>query len=308
MTMYPIYEDALQLRNVTNTRFPFYTGLHVHGSYPIHHHELIEFGLVLHGEGTTVINGSTYSIRPGSMLIVLPHHIHSFVSDGEQRLEQLCCMFDMQILADALLEPELSAALLRVGDDLEPVLSLDEETFRNVRSLYGDIQQEFNSTEPGRNSLIRAKLVELVLQFIRQHPQMRDQTPISQKGKKKDAWKLVQYVNTHYMEESVTLELLSSMFLCSVPYISRSFKDLVGQSFLSYLHALRIRRASSLLAATQMNVSDIAAEVGFESFRTFSRVFKELKGVTPSEFRQAATAASAAEATTEPSAATIDVH
>lgn len=286
MTIFPIYEDALQMRNVTEAMFPFYIGIHSIDSYPVHHHEFAEIGLVLKGKGTMFINGVKHDFQPGTLFVLLPHQIHNFSNDTDSSLELVCCMFDIGILTDALLEPELSSLLLRIGDDLQPHSHLNPESFDTVRSIFQYLQREFGGLELGRNSLIRAKLVEVLMLFIRSHNGMpRPQAPRTPE-KKKDTWKLIQYVNTHYMQENVTLELLASLFQVSVPYISRSFKELVGRSFLSYLHALRIRRAASLLASTEMTVSDIAAEVGFESFRTFSRVFKELKGVTPSEFRQ----------------------
>lgn len=288
MTIFPIYEEALQMRNITEGMFPFYIGIHSIGSYPVHHHEFAEFGLVLKGKGSTVINGVKYDFQPGTMFMLLPHQIHNFSNDTDCSIELVCCMFDIGILTDALLELEVSSLLLRIGDDIQSHQLLDSTLFQSVSAMFLDMRKEFEGCELGRNSYLRAKLVEVLMLFIRSHNGITQPQSLRPHEKKKDTWKLVQYVNTHYMQENVTLELLASMFQVSVPYISRSFKELVGQSFLSYLHALRIRRASSLLASTEMTVSDIAAEVGFESFRTFSRVFKELKGVTPSEFRQTA--------------------
>ncbi|MFK7695442.1 AraC family transcriptional regulator [Paenibacillus sp. HJGM_3] len=285
MSTFPIYEDALQLRNVTEGMFPFYIGIHTIDSYPVHHHEFAEIGLVFRGKGRMFINGVKHEFQPGTLFMLLPHQIHNFSNDTDSSLELVCCMFDIGILTDALLEPELSSLLLRIGDDLHPHLQLNEALFASAKSMIDELHREFQGHELGRNSIIRAKLVEVLLLFIRAHAGIsRPQKPLAPE-KKKETWKLIQYVNTHYMEDELTLEHLAAMFQVSVPYISRSFKELVGQSFLSYVHALRIRRASSLLASTEMTVSDIAAEVGFESFRTFSRVFKELKGVTPSEFR-----------------------
>ncbi|MDF2668535.1 MAG: transcriptional regulator, AraC family [Paenibacillus sp.] len=286
MTIFPIYEDALELRNVTEGMFPFYIGVHTIAGYPVHHHEFAEIGLVLKGNLTTHVNGNKYAFQPGTLFVLLPHQIHDFSADTDSSLELVCCMFDIGILTDALLESDLSALLLRIGDDIRPYVHLEGEVLQTIQNIFLDIHREFASWELGRNSYLRAKLVEAIMLFIRANTTTKHTIAPRAAEKRKDTWKLIQYVNTHYMQDNVTLELLSSMFHVSVPYISRSFKELVGQSFLSYLHALRIRRAASLLASTEMTVSDIAAEVGFESFRTFSRVFKELKGVTPSDFRQ----------------------
>ncbi len=286
MTIFPIYENALELRNVTEDMFPFYMGIHTIGGYPVHHHEFAEIGLVLKGKVTTQVNGIKYAFQPGTLFVLLPHQIHDFSNDTDSSLELVCCMFDIGILTDSLVESELSALLLRIGDDILPYVHLEGERLDTIQRIFLDINREYEDRKLGRNSYLRAKLVEAIMLFVRSNSAVGSPEAPRLAEKRKDTWKLIQYVNTHYMQENVTLELLSSMFKVSVPYISRTFKELVGQSFLSYLHALRIRRAASLLASTEMTVSDIATEVGFESFRTFSRVFKELKGVTPSDFRQ----------------------
>jgi transcriptional regulator GlxA family with amidase domain len=55
--------------------------------------------------------------------------------------------------------------------------------------------------------------------------------------------------------------------------------------FVEYVHRLRIERAASMLLNTDMTVHDIAFDVGFDNSRTFSRVFREVKGKTATEYR-----------------------
>ncbi|WP_164821363.1 AraC family transcriptional regulator [Paenibacillus koleovorans] len=283
--VYPHYEDAILTRNLSHKKFSFYIGLHTHGNYPIHHHEQIELSVVLEGSGVTFINGSSYLLKPGTMLIIQPHHLHNFSTAGDGRFVQLCCMLDIRILAEGLMEPDLRGILSKLGDELSPVLELDSDSFQLIRRHLFEALDEFNGPGLGGNCMIRSKLVEVFIAFIRQHSQLRELWHPPQVEQKIDDWKLLQYVNTHYMEEQVTIDYVAALFKCSATYISRLYKAQVGQSFLSHLHELRIRRALSLLAATEMKISDIAADTGFESLRTFSRVFRNLKGMTPSEYR-----------------------
>lgn len=74
----------------------------------------------------------------------------------------------------------------------------------------------------------------------------------------------------------------------SVPYVSRYFKQHVGMGFVEYVHRLRVERAAGMLLNTDMSVHDIAFDVGFDNSRTFSRVFRELKGKTATEYRMLA--------------------
>lgn len=69
-------------------------------------------------------------------------------------------------------------------------------------------------------------------------------------------------------------------------HFARRFKDKTGQSFIHYVTAKRLERAKFMLIHTPKPVLRIATELGFQPANYFSRTFKKLVGVTPSEFRE----------------------
>ena len=69
-------------------------------------------------------------------------------------------------------------------------------------------------------------------------------------------------------------------------YLYRLFKDITGTSPQEYLLDYRIRRACSLLKDTKLPVSDIARSVGYDDSLYFSRLFKQKKGRTPTQYRK----------------------
>jgi AraC-like DNA-binding protein len=89
----------------------------------------------------------------------------------------------------------------------------------------------------------------------------------------------------HYQEE-LTLSSLCSQFHLSVSHLSDLLKRQSGQTFLQILHEVRIRHACGLLSSTQMSMEHIAMEVGYGSYKTFSRIFKQHKKATPSDYRK----------------------
>ncbi len=69
-------------------------------------------------------------------------------------------------------------------------------------------------------------------------------------------------------------------------YFSRIFHESTGQTFSAYLAILRINQAKRILSTRlDIPVKDIALMVGYFSSRHFSKVFKTITGVSPSEFR-----------------------
>ena len=63
-------------------------------------------------------------------------------------------------------------------------------------------------------------------------------------------------------------------------------KVLTGLGVNDYINRLRIERAVELLTSTDKPINDIASEVGFTYPRYFSTLFKKIKGVTPTQFKE----------------------
>ncbi|HEY4112575.1 MAG TPA: AraC family transcriptional regulator [Rhizomicrobium sp.] len=77
----------------------------------------------------------------------------------------------------------------------------------------------------------------------------------------------------------------------SQAHFARSFKDAFGVPPHRYLLTRRIERATALLRETDLSITDIAFETGWNSMGTFGRVFHDITGMSPSAFRARAKAA-----------------
>ena len=86
--------------------------------------------------------------------------------------------------------------------------------------------------------------------------------------------------------ENLSLDDVSHEFGISKYHISRCFSQKIGCSFTNYLNALRIQNANKMLLTTELPVTDISYQSGFESLSTFYRVFQQFHGITPSEYKR----------------------
>ena len=95
---------------------------------------------------------------------------------------------------------------------------------------------------------------------------------------------MVDYINSHYMEDISTQTLAD---LCSINsnYAGQLFKQKMNQTFSSYLADFRIKKAEKLLVDTDMPIALVAASVGYQDYFYFVKVFKKLTGSTPSSYR-----------------------
>jgi AraC-like DNA-binding protein/ligand-binding sensor protein len=72
----------------------------------------------------------------------------------------------------------------------------------------------------------------------------------------------------------------------SAPYFSTIFKEEMRENLSNYLNRLRVEKAASMLATTDMPISEIAADCGFEDQSWFSKIFKKNTGFTPGRYRE----------------------
>jgi len=92
------------------------------------------------------------------------------------------------------------------------------------------------------------------------------------------------FVEDHYSNSNLTLELLAEHFHLSPAYISRTFKKKYQCNLSNYIQTLRVQQAEKLLH-TDKKLSEIAAQCGFSSVRTMSGIFLKHKHMTPSAYR-----------------------
>ncbi|WP_411345449.1 response regulator [Paenibacillus sp. WLX1005] len=94
----------------------------------------------------------------------------------------------------------------------------------------------------------------------------------------------VEYMQQHY-DRPLNMAMVSNHVSLNYSYFSEAFKAYTGENFVLYLKKLRIARAKPLLHESELRLSEVSRQVGFESSRHFSKVFRELEGITPQQYR-----------------------
>ena len=97
-------------------------------------------------------------------------------------------------------------------------------------------------------------------------------------------YRMTEYLQDH-LSEDISLQILSDEFYLNSAYISRIFKNETGVNYHAYLTRLRMERAKKLLLTTDESIAKIALQVGFQDYRTFTKVFKNEVGELPSVYR-----------------------
>ncbi|NQX58136.1 response regulator transcription factor [Paenibacillus qinlingensis] len=95
----------------------------------------------------------------------------------------------------------------------------------------------------------------------------------------------IQYIDEHLFEEELSLDKVAGKLGLTPTYFSHYFKKHTNETFVQHRMRKRIERAKQLLAVPHYKIIDIVAEVGYESYPHFTRVFKKATGYSPTEYR-----------------------
>ncbi|GIP19281.1 hypothetical protein J40TS1_49230 [Paenibacillus montaniterrae] len=91
------------------------------------------------------------------------------------------------------------------------------------------------------------------------------------------------YENYH---KPLDLAMVSNHVSLNYTYFSNLFKKNIGKGFAEYLRDVRLDKARRLLAETEHKIVEVAAMVGYESYKSFTRAFRDVMGMQPTEYRQ----------------------
>lgn len=179
--------------------------------------------------------------------------------------------------------------LARSGDSMNALYSFCIEFHllvdRFLRNYLADYSGQ-NSMEAIRDIVLRDNLDSL-LQYNKEYILSLKQAIQEASPYISDTIQSVQhYIQEHY-SENITLQTLANQFFLHPNYLSKLFQEKTGRNFIDYLTQVRIENAKKLLQNTYLRIYDICEMVGYESPKYFSKVFKELTGLTPKEYRDA---------------------
>ena len=144
-----------------------------------------------------------------------------------------------------------------------------------------DLLNEFNQCQRPEEMTRRfAQLVEEMRPFVEQDPAVDAPSKAGAVVRH-----CVEEIQKHYTEPDFSLYQLAEEMKLNTNYLSSLFKKEMGVGYVRYINTLRIEKAKQLLRDMRYRTNEVAALVGIENPRYFTRVFKEMTGLSPAEYR-----------------------
>ena len=95
---------------------------------------------------------------------------------------------------------------------------------------------------------------------------------------------IYKHINENF-QRHISLSEISEKVSMSIPAFCRYFKKVTGKTFTKLVNEYRIVHATKLLSESQMSITDISFECGFNNFSHFNKLFKEFTGNSASKYR-----------------------
>lgn len=148
--------------------------------------------------------------------------------------------------------------------------------------IWEDIDKVARSSDHIRDIKINERLCELIT-FLMGFSWNPEAVPVANSAR--IVFDLKEFLDTNY-KEKITLDMLADRFLVNKYSLSRNFKEQFGTSIINYLLVTRITHAKQMLRFTDDSVEEVGNECGIIPLYYFSRIFKQIEGVSPLEYRQ----------------------
>ena len=252
--------------------------------YPAHWHTTPEIIMPTENIYTVECYNQIITLREGDIIMICPGCIHTLYAPEKGR----------RIIFQADINPlRFMKEIETLVTIISPLIVITPEDFPSiydkVKSLLLEIKDEYLSSSSFSEVSIYSKTLEIITLIGRSRAATGMKTISPDAPRKQEEYiekfiEICNYISAHCSDE-LNLEAVASMSGFSKFYFSRLFKQFTNVSFYKYVNQKRIEKAAEMLTEPNISITNVALSCGFESLSSFIRMFKIVKGCTPTEFR-----------------------
>lgn len=230
-----------------------------------------------------------YDFDEGSLMFTAPNQVVGHI-DGYTENEGL----SLFIHPDFFQGHPLAAKIKQFGFfsySSNEALHLSEQERTTMLAIYNIIREELNSRIDDFSQEVIIAQIELLLSYSKRF--YKRQFLTRQGTSSELLQKMEELLNAYFEEDKPvrygmpTVHYLADQLNYTPNYLSDMLRSLTGLSAQQHIHQRLIERSKELLSTTNMSISEVAYQLGFEHPQSFSRLFKIKTQVSPVQFRSA---------------------
>jgi AraC-like DNA-binding protein len=280
-------QDTITIQNIYSIHYFEYM---CDFSFPGESHDFWEFLCVDKGEVNVLADKKPHVLKKGEIIFHKPNEFHNVNSNG--------------LIAPNLVVISFSCASPSMSFFEEKVLQISESERLLLAQIIQEAKHVFDGRldDPYQEELIKAKqpafageqlirlyLEQLLIQLIRRYTiGIPSQNTLLVKSIKQKAdgelfEQIQKYMETH-IRETLTIEQICKNNSIGRSQLQKLFRSKSGYGAIEYFSRLKVDLAKQMIRENHYNFTQIADALGFSSIHYFSRQFKQITGMTPSEY------------------------
>lgn len=251
-------------------------------------HDFWEFLYVDKGVVEVMADTKGYKLKQGEMIFHKPNEFHNVWANGKVAPNIVVISFECKSPAMKFFENKI----ISIGDHEKNLLALiireAKEAFSSPLddSALKKLKKRQDSLF-GCEQLIKIYLEQLLISLVRKGSSFKTESSLSSIVKERSDEDMIKRI-INYMNENISANLTFDDF-CKFSCMSSTnlktlFKEKVGTSVMEYYRRQKIEAAKRMIREGQHNFTGIAEKLGYNSIHYFSRHFKKVTGMTPSEY------------------------
>ena len=248
---------------------PDYEIFHYHDrrmqEVPLHHRGRVEY----------LVEGRSYTLEPGDVLLISPMELHRPNVAPEDDYERMVLWVSQEYLQN------ISGHASSLQNCFFTGQNLYHAGGSAVGELFRRLTEEEASSQPLSELCARGLFLQLMAEVARLVTGSRQAAGPRQEFSLVN--RVLDYIAEHYAED-LSLDFLAERFYVSKYYLSHRFSETVGTSVYRYILLKRLQQARQLIASGG-SPGEVCLRCGFQDYANFYRAFKNVYGVTPQQSR-----------------------
>jgi len=251
---------------------------------------LIDVDMVVEGQGFHCVRDKEIPCKIGDVFVIPPNTSHGyFLEKPEDKLTVRRISFDISNWFDGD-----SASFGKDGycygvfreNPVAACAVLNSSKRELINGLYDAVECEITEKKKEWKSAVKGYLAILFINIERYVDCAVKDVHFASSKEWESVLAVIKTMQERYRDCSLTLESIADEMFISKAHLSGVFKKITGKHFSDYLRGIRLDKACSLLAKTNMTVDEIVSECGLRDVPSFYKNFSAYMNMTPGDYRK----------------------
>ena len=282
-----VLEDSVTINRIISVHYFQYMS---DFSFPGESHDFWELVCVDRGEIDALAGDRRLTLKKGNILFHKPNEFHNVLTNGKVSPSLVVIGFECHSPAIKSFEDQLMSVQDTEKELMAQIIVEARNTFRGRLDEPNQEELIFNS-EPltfGSAQLISHYLEQLMIHLYRRYFSyslpVRSSRFLAEASSGNDTYnRIVRYMEEH-LGERMTIDRICRDNLVGRSQLQKLFRDTKGCGVIEFFSMMKIDTAKQMIRDNQLNFTQIADRLGYNSIHYFSRQFKQITTMTPSEY------------------------